>query len=476
MPPKTAVRVRIAPSPTGFLHIGTARTALFNYLFAKHHGGEFILRIEDTDIERSEKRFEKDIIEGLKWLGITWSEGLYRQSERIAIYEKYLNQLLEERKAYYCFCTKEELEAERNLLTAEGKPPRYSGKCRVLVNGEVTERHKKGMPSVIRFKMPEKEVSFIDLVRGKISFDMALAGDIVIAKDTKNPLYNFAVVVDDHTMQISHVIRGEDHIANTPKQIMFQEALGFPSPHYAHIPLILDAQRKKLSKRDAVVGIKEYRESGYLPEAMINFMALLGWHPGDDREILSLEELAKEFSLDRVQKGGAIFNLEKLEWINNQYIRGIPNKKLLALINELTPLPKTIKEEQQLKIIELIKERMKRLTDVMEDAGFFFALPEYDSSLLIWKKTPPSVIKENIAHLKEKLQELPEAQFKKESLEAYIKPIAEARGRGEVLWPLRAALSGSDASPGPFEILDVLGKEESLTRLDIALDKIRTIN
>ena len=279
------IRVRIAPSPTGALHIGLARSALFNYLFAKKNNGNFVLRIEDTDLERSDLKWTQDIIDGLKWLGIQWDEGPdiageygpYKQTQRIDIYKKYLEKLLKDGTAYYCFCSAEELEAKRQEQMARGEAPRYDGKCKNLAEKEVQKRLAEEKPSVIRFKTPGKKIKFKDLIRGEVEFDAGLIGDIVIAKDLKTPLYNFAVVVDDYEMKISHVIRGEDHISNTPKQMLLQEALDFAHPEYGHLPLILAPDRSKLSKRFGAVSIIDYREQGYLPEAMVNFMALLGW-------------------------------------------------------------------------------------------------------------------------------------------------------------------------------------------------------
>ena len=308
-------RVRIAPSPTGPFHIGTARTALFNYLFAKKYNGIFILRMEDTDIERSKKEWEEDIIEGLKWLGLMWDEGPlpdgegyignygpYRQSERQEIYKKYIQKLLDEGKAYYCFCSPEELEAKRQYFMSIGQPPRYNGKCRNLSEKEVKEYLEAKKPYVIRFKNPNKKVVFDDLIHGKIESDSSEFGDIVIAKDQTTPLYNLAAVIDDFEMKITHVIRGEDHIPNTPKQILLYEALELKPPKFAHLPLILGPDRSKLSKRHGAVALREYRKEGFLPEALINFMAFLGWNPGKEREIYSLNSLIKEFSLARCQK------------------------------------------------------------------------------------------------------------------------------------------------------------------------------
>jgi len=333
------VRVRIAPAQTGRLHIGTARTALFNYLFAKKYEGVFILRIEDTDPERSKPEYEKDILEGLKWLGIEWDEGPdiggtygpYRQSERKEIYSNYLKKLLEENKAYYCFCSQEELEAQRQYQLSIGEAPRYSGKCANLSREIVQKYLAEKRSSVIRFRVPIKKVEFEDLIRGHLEFDAGFLGDIVIAKDFSTPLYNFTCVIDDYEMRISHVIRGEDHISNTPKQILIQEALSFPSPKYAHLPLILGPDRAKLSKRHGAVSVSEYKRQGYLPETLINFMAFLGWNPGTEREIYSMASLIKEFALERIQKGGAIFNIKRLDFLNGFYIRGKSIERLTEL-------------------------------------------------------------------------------------------------------------------------------------------------
>ncbi len=480
--PKKEVRVRIAPSPTGPLHLGTARTALFNWLFAKNQGGAFILRIEDTDLERSDPKYEKDILETLQWLGLSWDEGPpldadlrglkadsrgqykgeygpYRQSERLDIYEKYIKKLLEENKAYYCFCTKEELEAERQAMLSQGLPPKYSGKCRP------NKKPDSKRPSVIHFKMPQTEVIFNDLIRGKIKFNTGLIGDIVIAKDLRTPLYNLAVVIDDFEMKISHVIRGEDHISNTPKQILLQKALEFPEPFYAHLPLILSPDRSKLSKRELETSISDYRKEGYLPEALLNFLALLGWHPEKDRETFNLEELIKEFSLKRVQKGGAIFNLEKLDWLNSQYVMRLEPEDLIDRLTEFVPQEWLKKREFLIKIAGIEKERVKKLTDFPKLVGFFFELPEYPAKLLIWDKTSHEDTLDNLQSVFPLVKDFTRVNDK-------IMALAETRGRGEVLWPLRVALSGQVASPGPFEIIEVLGKEETLRRLEIAIRKL----
>jgi len=457
--PKKEVRVRIAPSPTGPLHLGTARTALFNWLFAKNQGGKFILRIEDTDLERSDPKYEKDILEGLQWLGLNWDEEIYRQSERLDIYEKYIKKLLEEDRAYYCFCTKEELEVEKQAMLSQGLAPKYSGKCRHPKNPDLSR------PSVVRFKMPETEVVFNDLIRGKVKFNTGLIGDIVIAKDLRTPLYNLAAVIDDFEMRISHVIRGEDHIPNTPKQIFLQKALEFPEPLYAHLPLILSPDRSKLSKRYLETSVSDYREEGYLAEALINFLALLGWHPEEDREMFNLEELIKEFSLKRVQKGGAIFNLEKLDWLNGQYMMRSEPEELIDRLTGFVPQEWLEKREFLIKIAGIEKERVKKLTDFPKLISFFFELPDYPANLLIWDKTPKENILENLQLVFSAVREAGGDNSK-------IMALAETRGRGEVLWPLRVALSGQVASPGPLEIMEVLGQKESLKRIEIAISKL----
>ncbi|MBI5306598.1 glutamate--tRNA ligase [Candidatus Wolfebacteria bacterium] len=467
------VRVRFGPSPTGFLHIGSARTTLFNWLFAKKYNGKFILRVEDTDKERSKKEYEEDIIKGLKWLGLDWDEGPYRQSERTDIYKKYLQQLLEEEKAYYCFCSKEELEAERQKMINKKIAPKYGGKCRKYSIKESENKIKAGERGVIRFKIPEKIIEFDDLIRGKIKFDAKLTGDIVIAKNLAEPLYNFTVAVDDYEMKISHIIRGDDHLANTPKQIAIFEALGVKAPQYAHLPLILAPDRSKMSKRYMETSLNEYKDKGYLPEAIINFLALLGWHGADDREIFEQQELIEAFDLNRVQKSGAIFNIEKLDWLNGQYIKKMDEEKLFDLIKDFIP-EKWLADKKILSgALSIEKERIKKLSDFKELADFFFEISDYNAGLLAWKNTGKNETLNNLAILKAELEKVDEKSFNKEKLEAVIVPLAEKYGKGELLWPLRAALSGKKASPGPFEIMGIIKKSETLKRIDIAIDSLR---
>ena len=518
---KNEIRTRYAPSPTGYLHIGGARTALFNYLFSKKNNGKLILRIEDTDKERSKKKFEEDIIKSLKWLRIKWDEGPnpeltdestdipkyigkygpYRQSERSLIYTKYLKKLLEERKAYHCFCTKEELEAYRQYQISIGQAPKYSGKCRNLPESKVKKYLAEGRPSVIRFKVPEKKILFKDLIRGNVEFDCSLFGDIIIGKDLDTPLYNFTAAVDDFKMNITHIIRGEDHLSNTPKQILIQEALGFPHPIYAHLPLILGPDRSKLSKRHGASSITKYKDEGFLSESMINFMALLGWNAGDDKEILSMSSLIKKFSLEKIQKSGAIFNIKKLIWMNGYYIRQksleqvtklclpyLIRKKIIIPTNEssiynIAETGEKISLDILKKIILIYQDRLKVLSHIVELTDFFFKKQlKYNKDLLRWKEASDEEIKMSLDKSIKILSKIKEDSWTKEKIETVLMPVAErfveeiqknTGDRGYLLWPLRVALSGKRSSAGPFEIAEILGKEKTIKRLREAIDIIK---
>ena len=483
------VRVRIAPSPTGPLHIGTARTALFNWLFARQHGGEFILRIEDTDKERSKPEYEAAIFEGLSWLGLDWDEGPtlnadgtpgedrgahgpYRQSERTAIYRTYIEALLAKGEAYYCYCTKEDLEAQRQALLDAGQPPRYTGHCRNLVAPPEGRA-----PQVIRFKVPEIRVEFEDMIHGKTSFDAALLGDQVIAKDLDTPLYNFAVVVDDELMEITHVIRGEDHLSNTPKQILMQRALGFRTPHYAHLPLILNPDRSKMSKRFADVALANYRERGYLPDAIVNFLGLLGWHPKDDHEVFDRAFATANFDIARVQKTGAIFNEEKLDWLNREHMKAMPIDDLAALaVPFYEKAGIAVPDGDMLRrAVAVALDRAKTLADIVDESRFFFTMPEYDAAMLCWKEMTPDVARAMLVAAQDALAALaPEAFASREALTGALTPLLETHGRGQVLWPLRVAVSGLRASPDPVAIMEVLGKDGSLERIAQAIAKLGT--
>ncbi len=486
-------RVRIAPSPTGWLHIGTARTALFNFLFARKNGGKFILRIEDTDKERSKKEYEENIIEGLKWLNLEWDEGPdiggpygpYRQSERTEIYKEYLLKLLKEEKIYYCFCKPEEIEAQKRDMALRGLTPIYSGKCRHLSNREIREKLLNKEKYVLRMKMPSRKIKFKDLIRGEIEFDLNLIGDIVIAKSLEEPLYNFTVVIDDHLMEITHVIRGEDHISNTPKQLILQEMLQFESPFYAHLPMILGPDRSKLSKRHGVTALTEYKKLGYLKEAMINFLALLGWHPKEDEEIFSLEELIKNFSLEKVQKSGAIFNIKKLEWFNSVYLRKLPaeeiEKRFIEYLKEsnYSSLLKKYDLKYLTSILKIELPRINKFSDLFSISQFFFEEElNYQKELLIWKDTSKEHTIKALEDVYNILKEIPEEDFTHFNLQTKLIAFIDSNSfyqndRGKILWPFRVALSGQKASPPPFEIAEVLGKEKTLKRLEKAINLLK---
>jgi nondiscriminating glutamyl-tRNA synthetase len=460
------VRVRFAPSPTGLLHIGGVRTALFNWLFARREKGKFILRIEDTDKERSSPEFDKDIQDSLRWLGLEWDE-FYRQSDRIQIYRDYLLKLIKEGWVYYCFCTQEELETERQAMLSQGQAPKYSGRCRSLSVKEVEEKLANGAGYTLRFKVHEDKLTFKDLIRGNITFDTSLIGDVIIAKDLEQPLYNFAVVIDDSLTKITHVIRGEEHISNTPRQILLMNALGFNVPQFAHLPIILNPDKTKMSKRFSDTSIREYIRDGYLPGAMFNFLAFLGWHPKEDIDIMSSETMVKEFRLDRVQKGAAVFNIDKLNWLNGKYISDMGSDEFINHSEGF--IPKSWK--LTLPIIDSVKTRITKLSELKSLVDFYFQLPDYGIELLRWKDSSIKDVAENLRKGSELIKNVSQKDFKRESLEnKFLNSILD-ESRGEVLWPLRVALSGRKASPSPFEIMEALGKEESQRRIDLAIEK-----
>lgn len=437
------IRTRIAPSPTGVLHVGTTRTALFNYLFAKKHGGDFIVRVEDTDKERSTKEFETNILEGLQNLGLTYDE-LYRQSEDVEHHIEAIQKLIASGNAYI---------SEEESKKEEGK-----------------------MTTVVRLKNPGKEITFHDLIRGDVTFDTSDLGDFVIARSETDPLYHLAVVVDDHRMNISHVIRGEDHISNTPRQILIQEALGYERPIYAHLPLILGPDKSKLSKRHGATSVDAYLSMGYTKEGFINYLALLGWHPEGDQEIFTLEELVQEFELERAQKGGAIFSAEKLDWVNKEHLQKLSDEEYLERLDlkEVTTLPQYSAEKMQ-KVLPLVRERLHKFSEFNTDeTAFFFDTPTYEKENLLFKgKGDLQETKKHLEYVKNTLGELKnEAWSDSEQLKASIWEYASEVGRGDVLWPLRYCLSGLDKSPDPFTILPILGKEESLRRIDTAIENI----
>ena len=446
------VRVRFPPSPTGFCHVGTARMAILNYLFAKKHGGTIIFRSEDTDKERSRREFEEDIVEQLKWLGLSWDE-FYRTSERTESHVKALKRLIEEDKAYV---SKEPSKKDPAIIT-----------------------------EVVRLRNPGKAITFTDLVRGDITFDTTELKDFVIARAIDDPLYHLAVVVDDAEMNISHVIRGEDHISNTPRQILIQEALGFPRPEYAHYPLHLGADKSKLSKRTGDVAVKNYRERGFLPEALLNYIALLGWTPPSEREIMSLPEMLKEFEIKDLHKSGAIFDVEKLRWFNRQYLLKEPESSFVQeaaniMKTELTARNIPWDEERAARIMPLIRERISVWEDLRNfiregEFDFFFTSPSPDPSTIPGKGSDAETAKKHLAYIRGILSALPPSEWKEyETVKDALWDYATKEGKGPVLWPLRYSLTGRERSPDPFLVCIAIGKEATVERIDAALDILKT--
>jgi len=486
--PEEEIRVRFAPSPTGLLHIGGARTALFNWLYAKKYGGKFILRIEDTDKARSKEDYEIDIVDGLSWLGLGWDEGPetpdvygpYRQSERLGIYKKYAEQLLKDKLAYKCYCTEEELEAERASQAVARKAPKYSGRCRNLKIEEIKKFEAEGRKPAIRFLVKEDgKISFTDLIHGKLEFDPKLIGDFIIVKSDGDPIFMFAGTIDDALMKISHVIRGDDHLSNTPKQIMLAKALNFPIPDYGHLPLILNPDKSKLSKRKNPTSVsKDFKEQGYLPEAMINFLALLGWSPSSSKkvknDIFSLDDLVGEFDLQDVGKSPAIFDQEKLDFLNGYYIRHLQLGELAKRCLPFLEKAGLVKKENEmvLKAVSLVQERMKKLSEVSELTSFFFKKPVYNKELLVPEKSDKNTTSRVLKVSYDILEK--ETDFGRDSTEGLLRAAASKQkiDAGQILWPIRVALSGKTASPGTFELLEVIGKYESLERIKTGIDML----
>lgn len=440
---QTPVVTRMAPSPTGTLHIGTARTALINFLYARHMNGTFVMRSEDTDTARSTEAFETEILDGLSWLGLDW-DAFYRQSERTDIYRSYLERALESGAAY--------------------------------TSQEESKRDPGTTIEVVRLKNPNKSITFTDTIRGEITFDTTELGDFVIARSLDDPLYHLTVVVDDLEMGVTHVLRGEDHISNTPRQILIQEAIGAPRPVYAHLPLILAPNRSKMSKRHGAVAVSAYREEGFLPEAIVNYLALLGWNPGTEQEIFTMDELIAQFKIDQIQKGGAVFDRTKFEWINKAHLQKLDNDTYFDLIKNALPdhwnkLPQ-YSDERLTKLLPTIKERVHTMREFREaaEAGeydFAFAAPEVPRDLLKWKKDDDVTdALPRLSHVKELLDG---ADFNSpESIQSALWDYAEEIGKGEVLWPLRVALTGKEQSPDPFTCAYILGAEETEKRIETA--------
>ena len=487
------MRARMAPSPTGPLHIGTARTSLYNFLAARHAGGTYVLRIEDTDAARGTVEFERDIIDNLHWLGISWDEGPqvaggedvgphgpYRQSQRMELYEREAGRLLDGGHAYRCWCTPEELEAVRKEQEARREPPRYNRRCLNLADSKRAAIEAEGRPSVIRFKVEPEKIRFDDLIRGAVEFDNALLGDFVIVRNDGMPLYHFVVVVDDEAMEISHVIRGEDHLSNTPKHIALIRALGYREPVFGHIPLILNADRSKMSKRKSQTSMTAYREEGYLPEAMVNFLAFLGWSPGTEEEIFTLDQLVERFEITKVHKGGAIFDRDRLDHLNGVYIRSMTDEQLALRLRPW--VPEEIDDTDLLRIVPLVKERLVRLGDVHDLVAFVWEPDEvvaswYGPELLVPKKGTPDEARTALQAGRERLNELDDADFSADLLEQRCREAADAVGMkaGAFFSPLRVAVTGRTVTPPLFDSLELLGRDRVLARLDTALAKLSEV-
>lgn len=498
---KKSVKVRFAPSPTGFLHIGGLRTALYNYFFAKKNKGKFILRIEDTDRKRLVKGGVENIIKTLREVGIKYDEGPdiggkngpYAQSERLPIYKKYLEDLLLKGKAYYCFCEQETLVKEREEQQKSGETSRYSGTCLKLSKADVKKNIADGKSFVARLKVPEQgSTAFEDLVYGKIEFKNKEIDHQVLLKSDGFPTYHLANVIDDHLMGITHVIRGEEWLPSTPKHILIYKALGWLAPEFAHLPLLLNPDKSKLSKRQGDVAVEDYLQKGYLPEALLNFVALLGWNPRGDQEIYSLEELIKYFDIKSVNKSGAVFNSEKLYWLNGEYIRKMPIKelkeKVLPYLLESGLLKKQGREyvnadtEEAMdvkfleKIVEVEQSRLKRLDEFPQNTFYFFKKElDYGVEDLVWKKSNKHQTRYNLKLLLSYLEKTSDSKFNNlKMLETDVRAFIEKEklDNGSVLWPMRMSLSGLRMSPSPFELAFVLGKEKTCMRIQTAISKL----
>lgn len=461
------VRTRFAPSPTGYLHIGGARTALFNWLFARHNRGKFILRIEDTDRERSREEFLEDILSSLRWLGLQWDEGPYFQSERMDIYREHAFRLLEEGKAYRCYCTPEELEQMRKKALQEGRKPKYDGRCR-------NRTDQPNRPFAIRFKAPTEGVTVVeDLLRGRVVFRNEELDDLIILRSDGTPTYNFCVVVDDALMGITHVIRGDDHLNNTPRQLLLYQALGFDPPRFAHVPLILGPDRTRLSKRHGATSVSSYREIGFLPEAMVNYLARLGWSWGD-QEIFSIDELIEKFTLDNVSRSPAVFDPEKLLWLNSHYIKTLSPEEIARRLQPFLER-RGIKVPLDEKLIEAVKtlQPRSRTLDEMAQQGLFYFLPpaSYDAS-----GTKKFFTEKGLEFLDRFRERIKATEFDPQQLEKAFREVSEQMGlkTRDAAQAIRLSLTGGTVSPGLFEIMQILGREECLRRIEKALQWART--
>ncbi|NMB48040.1 glutamate--tRNA ligase [Candidatus Kuenenbacteria bacterium] len=475
----TQIKTRFAPSPTGDLHIGGLRTALFAYLFAKKNQGQFFLRVEDTDQTRYKEGSLNSILEGLKWAGLHYDGDLVYQSKRTAIYQKYAAELVKAGHAYHCFCTADDLATMRQEQTADGNTvTRYDRRCLNLTPEEVKAKLDAGTPHVIRLKVPSGETEFTDLIRGKVKINNADVDDQILLKSDGFPTYHLANVIDDHDMGISHVIRAEEWLPSTPKHIILYQMFDWDIPEFAHLSMVLAPDRSKLSKRHGATSVLEFKNLGYLPEAVVNYIALLGWNPGTEQEVFSLSELEKEFDLAKVNKSGAIFDIEKLNWLNGHYIRQKTIQELAELCLPYLQADENIKiQEYKNNYIELVvgleQERLKKLSEIGERTKYFFARPTVDPQMMVWKKSTPEETQERLKFLLEFLATVPEENWTRNTLQDIVIEEIGRRGygNGDTLWPMRVALSGEEKSPSPFEIAEVLGKSETIERLKMIIEK-----
>ena len=487
-------RVRIAPSPTGPLHIGTARTALYNFLHAHHVEGTFILRLEDTDRVRSTVEFEKDILDGLHWLGLDWDEGPevagepargphapYRQMERLPLYAVASQRLLADDMAYPCYCTPEELEADRTAQEAAKQPPRYVGRCANLTVDERRAREADGRRGALRFRVGEGTVVFDDLIRGRVEIDVAnLGGDFVIVRADGTPLYHFTVVVDDAAMEVTDVIRGEDHLSNTPKHILLFRALGYDVPRFAHLPLILNPDRTKMSKRKSQTAIDDYIAQGFIKEALVNYLALLGWSTGTEEEILSLDELVERFDIAEVHKGGAVFDRERLEWLNGQWIRRLEPDDLIDRLRPFVEaelvagrIERMPADGELRALLPVIQERLPTLGAVGDLVGFLWVgQVDVDPSTLVPKRWDAATTRAGLTAARDTIDAVGDVSFEADELEPPLRALADERGwkAGDLFMAIRVAVTGRTATPPLFDTLVALGRERVLARIDRALE------
>lgn len=477
------IRTRFAPSPTGELHVGGLRTALYNYLFAKQNNGDFILRIEDTDRERFVEGAIERLLDTLEQFGIVPDEsikiggdfGPYIQSERLDIYKKYTQQLIDSGHAYYAFDTPEELEQMREQQRAEKIPPKYDRRALKLTPAEVKSKLDAGEKYVIRLKIPEGETMFTDIIRGNITINNSTIDDQIIMKSDGYPTYHLAVVIDDHLMNITHVIRGEEWIPSTPKHVILYNLLGWELPQFAHLPLLTNEQKAKLSKRHGDVAVEDFLTKGYLKEALLNFIALLGWNPGETQEIFSLDELVKEFKLEKVQKGSAVFNREKLDWMNAQHIKSLSTKVLAEKVLPFLRQQDYFSEKlfPITSVVGLFQERLNTLAEITDKAKFLYKLPDYEPEILIFKKSNKETAMQALEYSNIIIQNLKNINNADETRDVFDKKREElGLTRAEMFWPLRVAVSGLEKSPDVFDIMSILDKKETQFRINTAIEKL----